>query len=146
MSAIETYNFVGASNLPLTSAPAEKNRPSPVITVKTVSGFSFNSLSAEIVSTIKLPPNAFKEPGRLNYVNKDELVIYANAAHRCDSKLSSTEKVFPHVVLARIGNCAYFDDPNLTDNVDDYVGILWLRHVGYFRLLQTKYCFFPCFI
>src|SRR5205814_875053 len=54
------------SPLLFTSAPAEKNRPSPVRTVKTVSGCSFSSLKAAMVSTMSLPPNALSDLGRLN--------------------------------------------------------------------------------
>ena len=54
-------------NSPLTSAPAEKNLPSPVRTVKTVSGCSFSSLIAAMVSSMSFPPKAFRDFGRLNY-------------------------------------------------------------------------------
>jgi hypothetical protein len=53
--------------VPFTSAPALKKRPSPVRTVKTVLGFSFNSLIAAIVSVISLPPKALRDFGLLNY-------------------------------------------------------------------------------
>lgn len=42
--------------MPLTSAPAEKNRPSPVRTVKTVSGCSFRTRSAAMTSGMRFPP------------------------------------------------------------------------------------------
>ena len=62
-------NFAGWRKItaPLTSAPAEKNLPSPVRTVKTVSGCSFSSLIAAMVSTMSFPPKAFRDFGRLNY-------------------------------------------------------------------------------
>lgn len=53
--------------LPLTSAPAEKNRPSPVRTVKTVLGCSLSSRIAVIVSSMSFPPNEFNDLGLLNF-------------------------------------------------------------------------------
>lgn len=52
--------------IPLTSAPAEKKRPSPVSTVKIVSGCSFNTRSAAMVSAMRLPPKELRALGRLN--------------------------------------------------------------------------------
>jgi hypothetical protein len=54
--------------IPFTSAPDEKNRPSPVRTVKIVLGWSFSSRIAATTSDIKLPPNALRLFGRLNYI------------------------------------------------------------------------------
>ena len=68
--------------LPLTSAPAEKNLPSPVKTVKHVSGSSFKVRMASTVSSISFPPKEFNCFGRLNYKASDvyatsvSLVIY----------------------------------------------------------------------
>ena len=52
--------------MPLTSAPALKKRPSPVRTVKMVSGCSFKTRSAEMVFSMMLPPNELSALGRLN--------------------------------------------------------------------------------
>lgn len=52
---------------PLTSAPAEKKRPSPVRTVKTVVGCSSSSRKAEMVSSMRFPPKELSALGRLNY-------------------------------------------------------------------------------
>lgn len=52
--------------LPLMSAPAEKNLPSPVRTVKTVLGWSFSSRRALTVSITSFPPNELRAFGRLN--------------------------------------------------------------------------------
>ena len=60
------------SYIPFTSAPAEKKRPSPVNTVKTVSGCSSSVLSASMMSRIKLPPKELRDFGRLNYCSQDE--------------------------------------------------------------------------
>ena len=57
---------VKARDIPLTSAPAEKKRPSPVRTVKVVSGWSLSILRASMVSGIIFPPNALSDLGRLN--------------------------------------------------------------------------------
>ena len=57
---------VKGERAPLTSAPAEKNLPSPVRTVKTVSGSSLNWRMAAMVSCMSLPPNALRDLGRLN--------------------------------------------------------------------------------
>jgi hypothetical protein len=66
-------NFMAeAPATPLTSAPAEKNLPSPVKTVKTVSGCSLSLRIASIVSTMSLPPNEFKDFGRLNYAMSEK--------------------------------------------------------------------------
>lgn len=54
------------SAIPLTSAPAEKKRPSPVRTVKTVFGWSFRARSAAMVELIREPPKEFRDLGRLN--------------------------------------------------------------------------------
>jgi hypothetical protein len=54
--------------IPLTSAPALKKRPSPVSTVKIVSGCSLRRRSAEMVFSMMLPPKEFSALGRLNYV------------------------------------------------------------------------------
>lgn len=64
-------------NLLLISAPAEKNLPSPVRTVKMVSGCSSSSRIAVIVSSISFPPKEFRDLGRLSYC---QLAI----AHRHD--------------------------------------------------------------
>jgi hypothetical protein len=61
-------NWTGQAGPPLTSAPDEKNRPSPVRTVKTVSGCSLSSLMADMVSTMSLPPNELSDFGRLNLI------------------------------------------------------------------------------
>ena len=53
-------------SIPLISAPALKNRPSPVRTVNTVLGCSSSSRNAEIVSSISLPPKAFRVLGRFS--------------------------------------------------------------------------------
>lgn len=50
----------------LTSAPAEKNLPSPVRTVKMVSGCLSNSLNAAITSTIRFPPKELSCFGLFN--------------------------------------------------------------------------------
>lgn len=64
---IKIYGLIGMGrNVPRTSAPAEKNRPSPVSTVNTVSGCSFKSRMAAIVSTMSLPPKALRLFGLLN--------------------------------------------------------------------------------
>ena len=59
------------SAVPDTSAPAAKNLPSPVITVNVVSGCSFNSRKAAMVSAIRFPPKEFSCFGRLNYTWSD---------------------------------------------------------------------------
>ena len=56
-----------SQNIPLTSAPAEKKRPSPVSTVNVVLGSSFNILKASMVSGSILPPKELRNVGRLNY-------------------------------------------------------------------------------
>lgn len=61
------FVFNSGVQLPRTSAPAEKNRPSPVRTVKTVSGSSLKPRIAAMVSSINLPPKLFSCLGRLNW-------------------------------------------------------------------------------
>ena len=55
------------SEIPLTSAPALKKRPAPVRTVKTVSGWSFRTRRASMVSWMRLPPKELRALGRLNW-------------------------------------------------------------------------------
>jgi hypothetical protein len=59
---------LSAETLLVTSAPEEKNRPSPVMIVKVVSGWSFNILNASTVSVTMSPPKEFSAFGRLNWV------------------------------------------------------------------------------
>ena len=56
---------------PFTSAPALKKRPSPVSTVKIVSGCSLRTRRAEIVFSMMLPPNELSALGRLNWAGSD---------------------------------------------------------------------------
>lgn len=102
--------------LPLTSAPAEKNRPSPVRTVNTVLGFSLSSLIAVIVSSIILPPNAFRDLGRLN----------CNSSQQRNMSLSVVKPDF--------------DDANLAGNLNDNIIILGSgrHHVILFLSCQGK--------
>jgi hypothetical protein len=53
--------------IPLTSAPAEKKRPSPVSTVKTVSGCVFRKRRAAMVDGMSEPPKELSDLGRLNW-------------------------------------------------------------------------------
>ena len=58
------------------SAPAEKNRPEPVMMVKVVSGCLLSVCSASMVSWIMLLLNVFRDLGRLNWclcVRLDEM-------------------------------------------------------------------------
>lgn len=55
-------------DIPLTSAPEEKNLPAPVMTVKTVSGCSFSSRRAAATSSRRFPPNELRDLGRLSYI------------------------------------------------------------------------------
>lgn len=57
--------------MPLTSAPALKKRPSPVRTVKMVSGCSLRTRRAEMVFSMMLPPNELSALGRLNWAGLD---------------------------------------------------------------------------
>lgn len=57
------------------SAPALKNRPAPVMTVKTVVGCSFSSLTAATQSAMRLPPNVLSRSGRLSF-SMSMILIY----------------------------------------------------------------------
>lgn len=53
--------------MPFTSAPAEKKRPSPVRTVKIVSGCSLRTRRAAMVEGMREPPKELRALGRLNW-------------------------------------------------------------------------------
>lgn len=60
--------------IPVTSAPEAKNRPSPVMTVKVVSGWLSNSRRAAIVSSTRLPPKELSCLGLLSCVYESNIL------------------------------------------------------------------------
>lgn len=104
-----SWFWSGGNYSPLTSAPDEKNLPSPVRTVNTVSGLSFSSRRAMTTSMSRFPPKALRDLGRLNCSQKSEKK--------------------PHVLSSK--TC--LDDPNLAfDFVDDVRVLVFTRsrHIG----------------